>query len=176
MSEEDKNNNETNKNNLYYLNMIDIQNINKLLPSGYKLVDENDKDIRIFLKQKKIQDKKLKKKKLHQIHIKPGAYIDKRKLSDNIRGLPEDQLKGIINLIDKKTEVVEKNGFFELDIEKLSQEKLYKLDKYVKSCMKSSGYTIPTRYQDEFKKKNENNNEIEDITKMEKTDENKNLE
>ena len=71
--------------------------------------------------------------------------------------MPEEQLKGILNLIDKKNEAVEKDGFFELDVDKLSEERLRELEKYVRSCLKSSGNLIPTRYQDEFKKNKKEN-------------------
>ena len=61
---------------------------------------EKDKDIQIFIKNKRMQENKTKKKKLHPFHTKHVSCIDKKKLSDNIRGLPEEQLKGILNLID----------------------------------------------------------------------------
>ena len=80
--------------------------------------------------------------------------------------MPEEQLKGILNLIDKKKEAVEKEGFFELDIDALSETRLRELEKYVRSCLKSSGNLIPTRYQDEFKKiKKEHNEENEETVK-----------
>ena len=67
MSEDNiSNNNNTNeitkKENLFYLTIPEMTNINKLLSYGYKLVDETDKDIQQYLKKKRIQEKKLKNK------------------------------------------------------------------------------------------------------------------
>ena len=87
------------------------------------------------------------------INDKPMTQKDKMALANYIRCLPEDQLKGIINLLDKNSEVEIKKGYYELDIEKLSDHKLRELEKYVKSCMKSSKNFIPLRYQDEFNQK-----------------------
>jgi len=169
MSEINSTNNNQNKINnstIFYLSLPDIYNINKLLSYGYKIVDETDKDIQQYIKNKRIQENKFKKKKFHPFHTKQISSIDKKKLTDNIRGLPEEQLKGILNLIDKKKEAVEKEGFFELDIDALSETRLRELEKYVRSCLKSSGNLIPTRYQDEFKKiKKEHNEENEETVK-----------
>ena len=163
-----------NKPRIFYLSLIEIEKINKLLSYDYKIVDENDKDIQQYIKNKRAQEIKLNKKKLHPFHTKQISSIDKKKLSDNIRGLPEEQLKGILNLIDKKNEAVEKDGFFELDVDKLSEVRLRELEKYVRSCLKSSGNDIPTRYQDEFKKiKKENNEENEETVKSLSLSENK---
>jgi Mg-chelatase subunit ChlI len=84
------------------------------------------------------------------INDKPMTQKDKMALANYIRCLPEDQLKGIINLLDKNSEVEIKKGYYELDIEKLSDHKLRELEKYVKSCMKSSKNFIPLRYKEEF--------------------------
>ena len=158
---QDKSNNTT----IFYLSLLEIDKINKLLSYGYKIVDETDKDIQQFIKNKRIQENKSKKKKTHPFHTKQIS-IDKKKLTDNIRGLPEEQLKGILNLIDQKKEAIEKEGFFELDIDALSEARLRDLEKYVRSCLKSSGNLIPTRYQDEFKKiKKENNQDNEETIK-----------
>ncbi len=163
-----------NKPRIFYLSLIEIEKINKLLSYDYKIVDENDKDIQQYIKNKRAQEIKLNKKKLHPFHTKQISSIDKKKLSDNIRGLPEEQLKGILNLIDKKNEAVEKDGFFEIDIDTLSEVRLRELEKYVRSCLKSSGNDIPTRYQDEFKKiKKENNEENEETVKSLSLSENK---
>ena len=155
-----------NKPNVFYLSLLEIEKINKLLSYNYKIVDESDKDIQQYIKNKRAQEQKINKKKLHPFHTKQISSIDKKKLSDNIRSLPEEQLKGILNLIDKKKEAVEKEGFFELDIDALSETRLRELEKYVRSCLKSSGNLIPTRYQDEFKKiKKEHNEENEETVK-----------
>lgn len=162
-----------NKPIIFYLSLPEIEKINKLLSYKYKIVDESDADIQKYIKKKRQQENKNKKKKLHPFHTKQICSIDKKKLSDNIRGLPEEQLKGILNLI-KKNEAVEKTGFFELDVDKLSEGRLIELEKYVRSCLKSSGNLIPTRYQDEFKKiKKENNEENEDTVKSLSLSENK---
>ena len=177
MSETNNSNNNldiVNKPRIFYLSLIEIEKINKLLSYDYKIVDENDKDIQQYIKNKRAQEIKLNKKKLHPFHTKQISSIDKKKLSDNIRGLPEEQLKGILNLIDKKNEAVEKDGFFEIDIDTLSEVRLRELEKYVRSCLKSSGNDIPTRYQDEFKKiKKENNEENEETVKSLSLSENK---
>ena len=164
----------TNKPIIFHLSLKEIEQLNKLLSYGYKIIDESDKDIQQYIKNKRNQENKTKKKKLHPFHTKQVTSIDKKKLSDNIRGLPEEQLKGILNLIDKKNEAVEKDGFFELDVDKLSEERLRELEKYVRSCLKSSGNLIPTRYQDEFKKiKKENVEENEETFKSISLSENK---
>ena len=159
MSEDNiSNNNNTNeitkKENLFYLTIPEMTNINKLLSYGYKLVDETDKDIQQYLKKKRIQEKKLKKKKYPTIkHI----IIDKKKLTEKIRRLPDEQLKGILNLIDLKKEATEQKEFYELDIESLTHDRLFEIQKYVNSCNKSAGDSIPTRYLDEFKRKEREN-------------------
>ena len=45
---------ETTKLNLFHLTLPEIAGINKLMAYGYKLVDETDKDIQQYLKQKRI--------------------------------------------------------------------------------------------------------------------------
>ena len=163
----------TNNPTIFYLSLPEIAKINKLLSYGYKIVEETDKDIQQFIKHKRLQEKKIKKKKLHPFHTKQVSEIDKKKLSDNIRCLPEEQLKGILNLVEKGTEAIEKEGFFELDIGNLSQERLRELEKYVRSCLKSSGNLIPIRYQDEFKKIKKENEENEETVKSLSNSENK---
>ena len=176
MSENNNTNNNSDINskpNIFYLSLLEIEKINKLLSYNYKIVDENDKDIQQYIKNKRAQQK-INKKKLHPFHTKQVSSIDKKKLSDNIRSLPDEQLKGILNLIDKRKEAVEKEGFFELDIDTLNEPTLRQLEKYDRSCLKSSGRDIPTRYQDEFKKiKKENNEDNEDTFKSLSLSENK---
>ena len=144
----------TKKENLFYLTIPEMTNINKLLSYGYKLVDETDKDIQQYLKQKRIQEKKLKKKKYPAVK---QIIIDKKKLTEKIRRLPDEQLKGILNLIDLKKEATEQKEFYELDIESLTHDRLFEIQKYVNSCNKSAGDSIPTRYLDEFKRKEREN-------------------
>ena len=135
--------------NLFHLSLLEMSCINKLFPYGYKIVDETDKDIQQFLRYKRIQEKKLKKKKYPSPkHI----IIDRKKLTENIRRLPDEQLKGILNIIDLKNEVIEQKEFYELNIESLNQERLLELQRYVRSCFKSAGDSIPLRYLEEFKK------------------------
>ncbi len=55
-------------------------------------------------------------------------------------------------MIDLKKEVTEQKEFYELDIESLNQDRLIELQKYVRSCFKSAGDSIPVRYVEEFKK------------------------
>ena len=154
---QNNNTNETSiKENLFYLNISEMASINKLLSCGYKLVDDTDKDIQQYLKQKRIQEKKMKKKKYPTTK---QVIIDKKKLTERIRRLPDEQLKGILNLIDLKKEVTEQKEFYELDIESLNPGRLFELQKYVNSCFKSSGDSIPTRYLDEFKRHKRENME-----------------
>ena len=58
-----------------------------------------------------------------------------------------------MNLIDLKKEATEQKEFYELDIESLNYNRLHEIQSYVKSCFKSAGDSIPTRYVEEFKKK-----------------------
>ena len=53
---------------LFYLTIPEMSTVNKLLSYDYKLVDETDKDIQHYLKQKRIQERKLKKRNFHQIN------------------------------------------------------------------------------------------------------------
>ena len=136
--------------NLFYLTIPEMASINKLLSYGYKLIDETDKDIQQYLKKKRIQEKKLRKKKYPSTK---QVIVDKKKLTEKIRRLPDEQLKGILNLIDLRKEATEHNEFYELDIESLNYNRLHEIQSYVKSCFKSAGDSIPTRYVEEFKKK-----------------------
>ena len=52
--------------NLFYLIISEIISLNKLLSYDYKLVYETDKDIQHYLKQKRIQERKLKERNFHQ--------------------------------------------------------------------------------------------------------------
>ncbi len=60
-------------------------------------------------------------------------------------------------MIDLKKEATEQNEFYELDIESLNHDRLFEIQKYVNSCNKSAGDSIPTRYLDEFKRKEREN-------------------
>ncbi len=143
--------------NLFYLTIPEMASINKLLSYGYKLIDETDKDIQQYLKKKRIQEKKMRKKKYPSTK---QVIVDKKKLTEKIRRLPDEQLKGILNLIDLRKEATEHNEFYELDIESLNHDRLVKLQKYVRSCFKTAGDSIPARYLDEFKRnKMENQDE-----------------
>ena len=148
-----------------YTNINDFSNdFENFINSNLEL-NENDNKIKekiLELKElfnktiKEIEDMQknlISQNKNISINDKPMTQKDKMSLANFIRCLPEDQLKGIINLLDKESEVEKKKGFYELDIEKLSDHKLRELEKYVKSCMKSSKNFIPLRYQDEFNQK-----------------------
>ena len=52
-----------NKPQIFYLTLEEIFQLNKLLSYGYKIIDESDKDIQIFIKNKRMQENKTKKKK-----------------------------------------------------------------------------------------------------------------
>ena len=67
---------------------------------------------------------------------KPMSIQEKNILGNNIRNLPPDQLKGIVNILSDSLLVDPKKKFFEFDIETLSTRKLRELEKYVKSCQK----------------------------------------
>jgi hypothetical protein len=129
---------ELNENN--YEKQEKIKELNQLYEKTKKEIEEMQKNI-------------ISQNKNISINDKPMTQKDKMALANYIRCLPEDQLKGIINLLDKNSEVEIKKGYYELDIEKLSDHKLRELEKYVKSCMKSSKNFIPLRYQDEFNQK-----------------------
>ena len=129
---------ELNENN--YEKQEKIKELNQLYEKTKKEIEEMQKNI-------------ISQNKNISINDKPMTQKDKMALANYIRCLPEDQLKGIINLLDKDSEVEKKKGYYELDIEKLSDHKLRELEKYVKSCMKSSKNFIPLRYQDEFNQK-----------------------
>jgi hypothetical protein len=73
---------------------------------------------------------------------KPLSIQEKNQLGSNIRNLPPEQLKGIVNILSDSLVVDPKKKFFEFDIETLSTRKLRELDKYVKSCMKKPGASV----------------------------------
>lgn len=82
---------------------------------------------------------------------RPMTLKEKASLANLMRGLPEAQLKGLMKLFEDKDDIALKNLYFEIDIEKLSTQKLRKIEKYVRSCTKSSKNLIPNRYLEEFK-------------------------
>lgn len=104
---------------------------------------------------------------------RPMTVKEKSTLANYIRGLPEDQLKGLVNLLDEETEMDKRKGYFEVDIEKLSNSRLREIEKYVKSCMKSTKNFIPARYLEEFehKKKKEKEEHSENKEQSENKEE-----
>ena len=148
----------------FLLSPLDCLLINKQMMNGYKLVLENDPEIQQYLKIQKRKLKKIKKQKNPFIK-REISLKDKENLANSIRFLPEEQLKGIKNVIDLKKESENKDGFYELDISKLSDENIRKLEDYVKSCKRSTKTFIPAR----FKKKEVELNEVKnDSDKKEK--------
>ena len=81
---------------------------------------------------------------------RPMNIKEKSILANHIRNLPNDQLKGLLNLLDKDKEMNKKKEYYEVDLDKLTVERLREVEKYVKSCMKSSKNLVPARYQEEF--------------------------
>lgn len=147
---------------------IEIQEALKTIKNPeYQLISDENKEFRKLLKQKKKHPEKIHEKTknisrtilLNKKNINKKMSInDKRNLTNNIKCLSEEQLKAIINLL-KENEYVEKDGFYEFDVNFLSSERLKDLDKYVKSCMKTSKDNIPPKYVDEFNKKQKNKDE-----------------
>lgn len=117
---------------------------------------------------KQIEEGKEKSKivRNNMIGEKPMTTKDKMVLANYIRNLPEEQLKGFVKLFDEGSEIDKKNEYIEIDIEKLSTNKLREVEKYVKSCMKSTKTFIPARYKEEFQK-NKKVSQIEEKTKKE---------
>jgi hypothetical protein len=77
---------------------------------------------------------------------KPMTMQEKNLLGNNIRSLPPEQLKGIVNILSDSLVIDPKKRFFEFDIETLDTRKLRELEKYVKGCMKKTTTTAkPTR-------------------------------
>ena len=66
---------------------------------------------------------------------KPMTMNEKNILSNNIRSLSTEQMKGIINLLCDQYPLEKNSKYFEFDIEKLSTKKLRELEKYVKKCI-----------------------------------------
>ena len=68
---------------------------------------------------------------------KPMTISEKNVLGNNIRQLNQDQLKGIIKILNDSVSVDNTTKYFEFDIETLSNKKLRELEKYVKNCLKN---------------------------------------
>ena len=144
---------------------IEIQELLKTIKNPeYQLISDDNKEFRKLLKQKKKPSEKIHEKSKNtarsillnkKTNNKKMSVNDKRNLTNNIKCLSEEQLKAIIYLL-KENEFVEREGFYEFDVNYLSSERLKDLDKYVKSCMKTSKDNIPPKYADEFNKKKQN--------------------
>ena len=95
---------------------------------------------------------------------RPMNIKEKSTLANHIRNLPNDQLKGLLNLLDKNKEMHKKKEYYEVDLDKLTVERLREVEKYVKSCMKSSKNLVPARYQEEFEQNlRKSDNSLKDI-------------
>ena len=79
---------------------------------------------------------------------------EKYNLANIIRGLPEQQRAGIVNLLDPK-EFRNEKGFYEINLGTLTTERQRIVEKYVNSCRKTAKDLIPIKYKEEFKEKNE---------------------
>ena len=119
-------NNDSKKINEFYLSPLDCLLINLKISDRYKLVPKNNLEIKTIIKKKRKKFRKIKKN---------GLYSEKLQILFNkIHKLSENQLKGIINIIDVKKEGIEQKGFFELDISKLGKDSFKKLKHYVENC------------------------------------------
>ena len=119
-------NNDSKINNEFYLSPLDCLLINLKISDRYKLVPKNNLEIKTIIKKKRKKFRKIKKN---------GLYSEKLQILFNkIHKLSENQLKGIINIIDVKKEGIEQKGFFELDISKLGKDSFKKLKHYVENC------------------------------------------
>ena len=60
---------------------------------------------------------------------------EKLNLGENIKKLGNNQLKGIIRIIQNNISRDKKEKYFEFDIDKLSPQKCRELENYVRSCL-----------------------------------------
>jgi hypothetical protein len=139
------------------------------LTFNYSISFENlykDLDAKIFNKESKnILDLKKKMNKLRRdmrmksdsslgkfkINLNPNminAYKEKRlskkfkaDLVTNIKRLTNDQVKGILDLIYDNLDI-RADKVMEIDINKLSGDKLREIDKYIKKCQKGSNLNL----------------------------------
>lgn len=63
------------------------------------------------------------------------SFTQKSELGNKIRNLNKDQLRGIVKLLSSSNSMEGNPKYFEFDIDKLSEQKLRQLDKYVESCI-----------------------------------------
>ena len=93
---------------------------------------------------------------------KPMTINEKNTLSNKIRMLSQDQLKGIISILSDQCSIENNSKYFEFDIDTLSTKKLRDLEKYVKKCLKnsSSKNVTPIIAKNDIEKTNEIKNNI----------------
>ena len=65
----------------------------------------------------------------------PMTLNEKLNLGENIKKLDNNQLKGIIRIIQNNISRDKKEKYFEFDIDKLSPQKCRELENYVRSCL-----------------------------------------
>jgi hypothetical protein len=79
-------------------------------------------------------------KEIYNKNIKPKNSSEISKLSDRIRTLSKQQLRGIIQILWDKSEMTDKKTF-EFDLDKLSSDKFQKLENYVNKCCSDNSKT-----------------------------------
>ncbi|MCQ2817712.1 MAG: bromodomain-containing protein [archaeon] len=98
-----------------------------------RMIDEIGKDIG-EIKASKYSEKNIKKEE--KVSEKPMGYQEKTELGNKIKLLKKDQLRGIVKLLTESNNIENNQKFFEFDIDKLSEEKLRELERYVNNCCK----------------------------------------
>ena len=156
-----KNENIDNKNNIYqniskssFLSEDSYKEIN--IKSNYKEKEKKKEEIsNNKLKQEKVKNdlKEIQENKLNEENriIKRKSMEEINHLSQLIRTLNKQQLKGIIPIISDQNEIVEGNQI-EFDIIKLPSDKFKRLEDYVYDC-----YNL-NQCPNNNKNKNENSN------------------
>ena len=88
---------------------------------------------------------------MKQKHQKQKIQIvnlnEKQLLGVNIRKLNNEQLKGIIRIIQNNSIRDKKERYFEFDIDKLTPQKCRELENYVRSCLGVQYWIIYLRNQ-----------------------------
>jgi hypothetical protein len=109
----------------------------------HKRVDKLSRDLREFKVTNPTSSGPVKKIDKGGPLDKPMTMQEKNTLGNNIRSLPPEQLKGIVNILSDSLVIDPKKRFFEFDIETLDNRKLRELEKYVKGCMKKPTNNTP---------------------------------
>ena len=95
-------------------------------------------------------------KEIYNKNIKPKNSSEISKLSDRIRTLSKQQLRGIIQILWDKSEMTDKKTF-EFDLDKLSSDKFQKLENYVNKCCSDNSKTNIINKNMTNKKENKSN-------------------